>query len=161
AYYQDLTLFFQKAGAFPSTLVVLHVEPDAWGNIEQGSTTNNAASVTAQVAATGNADLAGLPNTAAGFAQAIKRLRDKYAPNVALGYHLSVWGTGDDLLHPRQTDSVVTADAQKAAAFEQTLGTTFDLTFAEASDRDAAFYQYQYGDSTVWWTNNDYRQNVL
>jgi len=162
AYYQDLTLFFQKAAAFPQTHVVLHVEPDAWGYIEQQSTNNSAATVPVQVAATGNADLAGLPNTAAGFAQAIKRLRDKYAPNVLLGYHLSVWGTGDDILYSRPADSVVVADAQKAAAFEQSLGTSFDLTFAEATDRDAAFKQYQYGDGGAsWWSAADYARNVL
>src|SRR5579859_4530888 len=162
AYYQDLTLFFQKAAAFPQTRVILHVEPDAWGYLEQASGNNSATSVPVQVAATGNADLAGLPDTAAGFAQAVKRLRDKYAPNVLLGYHLSVWGTGDDILYSKPPDSVVVADAQKAAAFAQSLGTAFDLTFAEASDRDAAFKQYVYGDGGAsWWGAADYARNVL
>jgi hypothetical protein len=162
AYYQDLTLFFQKAAAFPQTLVVLQVEPDAWGYLEQASSNNAASSVPAQVAATGDADLAGLPNTAAGFAQAVVRLRDKYAPNVALGYHLSVWGTGDDIVYSKPADSVVVADAQKAATFAQSLSTHFDLTFAEASDRDAAFKQYVYGDGGAsWWSSEDYRRNVL
>jgi hypothetical protein len=140
AYYQDLTLFFQKAAAFPSNLVVLQVEPDAWGYLEQASTNNAAASVPIQVAASGNADLTGLSNTAAGFSQAVKKLRDKYAPNVAL----------------------VSADAQKAAAFYQSLGASFDLTFAEASDRDADFKQYVYGDGGAsWWGPADYQRNVL
>ena len=38
AYYNDVKLFFQKAGAFPSQKVVLHVEPDFWGYMEQRST---------------------------------------------------------------------------------------------------------------------------
>ncbi|HEY7801090.1 MAG TPA: hypothetical protein VIE40_00315, partial [Dehalococcoidia bacterium] len=35
SYFNDLKLFFQRAGAFPSNTVVLHVEPDLWGYIEQ------------------------------------------------------------------------------------------------------------------------------
>src|SRR4051794_5500507 len=35
AYYADLKLLFQRAGAFPNTLVVVHVEPDLWGFLEQ------------------------------------------------------------------------------------------------------------------------------
>lgn len=37
AYWNDLKLFFQKAGAFPQNMVVLHVEPDMWGYAEQAS----------------------------------------------------------------------------------------------------------------------------
>jgi len=48
AYYNDLKLFFQKAGAFPTQLVVLHVEPDLWGYLQQRATADNAASVTAK-----------------------------------------------------------------------------------------------------------------
>ena len=39
----------------------------------------------------------GLPSNVGGFARAIVKLRDTYAPNVRLGYHLSVWGTGVDI----------------------------------------------------------------
>ena len=53
AYYNDLKLFFQKAGAFPTQKVVLHVEPDLWGYMEQRSTNDNAATVPAKVSETG------------------------------------------------------------------------------------------------------------
>jgi hypothetical protein len=88
--FADLRLFFQRAGAESGT-VVLHVEPDLWGYIEQryGDDSANAPAV---VAGTGMSELAGLPDNAAGLAQAIVRLRDRYAPNVVLGYSLSVWG---------------------------------------------------------------------
>ena len=43
AYYNDLKLFFQRAGAFPDNRVVLHVEPDMWGYIQQRATNDNAA----------------------------------------------------------------------------------------------------------------------
>src|SRR5262249_15208649 len=53
SYYNDLILFFQKAGAFPAQRVVLHVEPDFWGYMEQRSTNDNAASLSAKVSETG------------------------------------------------------------------------------------------------------------
>lgn len=46
----------------------------------------------------GHVELSGLPDNAAGLAQAIVRLRDRYAPNVVLGYHLSTWATGNDFI---------------------------------------------------------------
>jgi len=42
AYYNDLRQFFQKAAAFPSQKVVLHVEPDFWGYMEQRASGDNA-----------------------------------------------------------------------------------------------------------------------
>src|SRR5258705_1800778 len=87
AYYSDLTLFFQKAGAFTGQRVVLHVEPDFWGYMEQRAAADNAATVAAKVSETGIAALQGLPSTVAGFAQAVVKLRDTYAPNVTLAYH--------------------------------------------------------------------------
>ena len=35
AYYNDVELFLQRASASPATMVVLHVEPDLWGYIQQ------------------------------------------------------------------------------------------------------------------------------
>jgi hypothetical protein len=49
------------------------------------------------VGSAGVPELADLPDTLAGFAQAIIRLRDRDAPNVLLAYHVSSWGTGTDL----------------------------------------------------------------
>ncbi|MDE3096459.1 MAG: hypothetical protein KGK07_10745, partial [Chloroflexota bacterium] len=62
AYYNDLKLFFQRAGAFPANKVVLHVEPDLWGYLQQAATNDDASTVPAKVAATGLPELAGLPN---------------------------------------------------------------------------------------------------
>src|SRR5262249_5851659 len=109
AYYNDVKLFFQKAGAFPSQLVVLHVEPDLWGYLEQVATNNNATTVPAKVSETGLSELAGLPGNASGFARAIVKLRDTYAPNVMLGYHISVWGTGTDIALSNPPDATVDA----------------------------------------------------
>jgi hypothetical protein len=160
SYYNDLKLFFQRAHDTPSTTVVLHVEPDLWGNIEQSATSDNAATVPAKVAATGLSDLSGLPDTAAGFAKAIKKLRDTYAPNVLLAYHMSIWGTGDDYIYSNPSDATVDSEATHAANFYTSLGTAFDITFTDASDRDAAFKQVQYGDNNAWWDAADYTRSV-
>jgi hypothetical protein len=152
--FADLRLFFQRAGAESGT-VVLHVEPDLWGYIEQryGDDSANAPAV---VAGTGMSELAGLPDNAAGLAQAIVRLRDRYAPNVVLGYSLSVWGTNADLLNRNATDAEVDALGSRAGAFFNSLHAAFDVTFAEFSDRDAGFKLYHDGAPRAWWYAADF-----
>jgi hypothetical protein len=161
AYYADLKLFFTRTAAYAGDGVILHVEPDLWGYIEQTASGDDARTVPAKVAATGVPELAGLPDTAAGFAQAIIRLRDRYAPGVLVAYHLSVWGTRTDILYSKPADSIIDALASRAAAFTASLGATFDLAFADPSDRDAAFKQYVYGDrGASWWSPADYARNL-
>jgi hypothetical protein len=156
AWYADLKLFFQRAAG--STTVVLHVEPDLWGYIEQAAGSgNDAASIPASVASSGVAALAGLPNTAAGFAKAIVRLRDQNAPNVLLAYHLSGWGTNVDIGLANTPDPQVDALAARAAAFYTSLGAAFDVTFTDIADRDAGFKQAIYGDGGAsWWDDADF-----
>jgi hypothetical protein len=113
AYFADLRLFFQRAGSFSST-VVLHVEPDLWGFAHQRATRDDAGTVAVKVAATMLPELAGLPDTMRGFAQAIVRLRDQYAPNVMLGYHLSIWGAGDDIAYTGARQSSITPSEQSS-----------------------------------------------
>ncbi|MHB8514474.1 MAG: hypothetical protein ACYDCT_03670 [Dehalococcoidia bacterium] len=161
AYYNDLKLFFQRAGAFPTNKVVLHVEPDLWGYLQQAATNDDATTVPAQVAATGLPELAGLPNNVAGFAQAITLLRDTYAPNVLLAYHLSIWGTGTDIVYSKPDNATLDALAARSANFYTSLHSGFDLSFAEFSDRDAAFKQFVYGDGGAsWWGPADFARNV-
>jgi hypothetical protein len=161
AYYNDLTLFFQKAAAFPSQTIVLHVEPDFWGYMEQRSTNDDARTVAAKVSETGIPLLAGLPSTVSGFARAVVRLRDTYAPNVILGYHISVWGTNVDIALQNPGDAQVDTLGSRAAAFYTSLGAAFDIAFAEFSDRDSGFYQYVYGDSgRSWWDADDFRRSA-
>jgi len=57
AYWRDVRLFFERARG--QKIVVLHVEPDLWGYIEQASHGDDAASVPAVVPG-------GLPQNAAG-----------------------------------------------------------------------------------------------
>jgi hypothetical protein len=161
AYYNDLKLFFQKAGAFASQKVVLHVEPDLWGYMEHHATNDDAKTVPAKVSETGLAELAGLPSNVSGFARAIVKLRDTYAPNVVLGYHISVWGTGNDIALSNPPDATVDSLASRAAAYYRSLAANFDVAFSEFSDRDSGFYQYVYGDGGAhWWDAEDFRRNA-
>jgi hypothetical protein len=156
----DLKLFFQRAGA-TKRRAVLHLEPDLWGYVEQASRNNDASTVPALVSAAGMPELSGLPDTAAGLAQAVKRLRDRYAPRVMLAYHLSVWGTKVDIALSDPPPAQVRALGLEAAAFYRSLHTHFDLTFAEFSDRDAGFKQKIYGDGGAsWWNAADFARNV-
>ena len=158
AYWADVRLFMQKAEAGASGHpVILHVEPDLWGYIEQAASGNDAKNVPAAVASSGDADLAGLPNTAAGFAKAFIHLRDLYAPHVLVAYHVSVWGTMFDLHASQTSDAETDTLAAKAASFYQSLGAGFDLAFTDLADRDEGFYQYQYGDGgAAWWNASDF-----
>src|SRR5262249_47960456 len=93
--------------------------------------------------------------------QAVKKLRDTYAPNVAIAYHMSGWGTGTDIIYANPSNATIDSLATKAAAFYNSLGTQFDVTFVDASDRDAGFKQYQYGDGGAsWWDAGDYARSV-
>jgi hypothetical protein len=159
-WYANARLLFKRAGAF-NKRVIVHVEPDLWGYVQQAAPSDNAGKVPAAVASTGDADLKGLPNNVSGFARAVVRLRDKYAPNVLLGYHLSVWGTKVDIALQDPPDKQVDALGRRAARFYRSLKARFDMTFAEFSDRDSAFKQIVYGDGGAsWWNAADFRRDA-
>ncbi len=161
AYYADLELFFRRAGAFKDTPAVLHVEPDLWGYMQQASKNDNATAVAVAVASSGHALTSGLPDNAAGFAQAVVRMRDQLAPNVQLGYHLSSWGTGDDPLYSDPAPAKLAEIARRSVVFYQSLGADFDVVFAEFSDRDSAFKHHIYGDKGAsWWDAGDFARHL-
>lgn len=158
AYLQDARRFFQRAGETGRT-AVLHVEPDLWGYVQRRD--SNGARVPVQVATTGLAEARGLPNTAAGLAQAFVRLRDRYAPKVLLGYHLSVWGTGEDIAHSDPSDARIDELAASAAGFYRSLGTRFDLVFAEQANRDSGYSEVRDGDGgQARWEAADYARQA-
>jgi hypothetical protein len=161
AYYEDLRRLFQRAGGAAQGPVVLHVEPDLWGYAHQRARGDDPATVPVKVGATGLPEVSGLPDTLTGFAQAIVLLRDRYAPQVLLGYHVSTWGTGTDVLYADPPDATVDALAGRSAAFYRGLRAPFDLAFAEFSDRDAGFKREQYKDNGAsWWEAGDFRRHV-
>lgn len=138
AYWRDLRATLRLAAADPQQLVVLHAEPDTWQYLEQLQGTRTRV----VVGATGISELKGLPNDARGFAQAFVRLRDRYAPNVALAWHLSPWGMGQVV--PGSVENS-THMGQLRAAFLRRLGARFDLAFEDPKREpfdDATFAQH-------------------
>ncbi len=162
AWFADLKVFFQQAHRSPGTTVVLHVEPDFWGYVEQRATNRtDPTSVPGQVAGSGFAEVAGYADNAAGLAQAIVHLRDLHAPNVRLGYHASVWGTNTDILVSKPSDTEVQRLANLAGDFYLNLHAAFDLVFMEFSDRDSAYHELVNHRGQAWYGAEDYRRHRL
>jgi hypothetical protein len=161
AYYRDFELALRRAGAFKGHLVVIHVEPDLWGYIEQQARDGQASTVPAAVASTHIAALRGLPDNASGFARALVHLRDRLAPNVALAFHLSVWGTKEDPTLSKPSLAHMGVLAARSAAFYASLHARFDLVFTDVADRDAGFDEKVNGDGgKSWWGPADYARQV-
>jgi PKD repeat protein len=159
AYWADFTVMLQKVGAYGGQ-VVIHVEPDFWGNMEAAGP--GVTNIPAAVASTGNVDLSGLPNTLQGMAWAYLKLRDKYAPNALLAIHVNNWQGGADL-STDQTASLSNArtQADTVAAFLKPAGfvgnptgvSTWDLVFNDVADHDAASYNPI--SDPHWWDKNN------
>ncbi len=161
AYYRDYELALRRAGAYRHHLVVLHIEPDLWGYIEQAARGGKAATVPAAVSSTHIAALRGLPNTASGFARALVRLRDRLAPNVALAYHMSVWGTNEDPTYSKPPLAHMDVLAARSASFYKSLRAKFDLVFTDVADRDAGFDEkVNHDGGKSWWHADDYARQV-
>lgn len=161
AWYADLRRFYRLAGQFSEHTVVLQVEADLWGHLHRRAGDDDATKLPAMVSATGVNELAGLPNTVAGFAQAVTRLRDRYAPNVLVAYHLSPWGTNVDLIDDAVTDATAGELGERAARFFTTLGAKFDLAFTQAGIIDAGYRAAVHGDGgSSWWGEGAYRRHA-
>ncbi len=153
AYYANFVLLMQTAKTFGGQVIV-QVEPDLWGYLEGRANNGSPASLTASVGSSGYAGVAGIPNTAQGFGDALLHLRDVYAPNVLLGIHASLWATLRDLatdtdpnLDPNVVADQTAAFLNAAGVASNAYGSTFDLVFNDVADHDAAWY----GDNSHWW----------
>jgi len=147
-YYADFKLLMQKAGAFDAPVIV-HVEPDTWGYMMKEQ--NDPNSYPIQVAGSGHADAANLPNTAVGFARMLVRLRNRYAPKVLLALHASAWAAGDDVFLNNDPNYDVTAHANRTGDWLLKLGLGWNLVFVDLADRDAGYYQTVFNRPNVWW----------
>jgi len=141
-YFSDLILFMQKAGEWGKP-VILHVEPDLWGFwlLAQEFRPNEPDTIKVAVRSTGLADVAEFEDTMAGFGKAIVALRDRYAPNVLLGWHASMWGR---------------PSTKKFAEAIRSCG-KWDIIFTDPSDRDAGWkLAHNYRASGAWWKDSDF-----
>jgi hypothetical protein len=138
AYWSDFALLLRRvAGAAGRQLVVIHVEPDLWGYLEQARATALARS----------------------FARHLLALRDRLAPHVLLAWHLSVWGTGEDPTYSKPSLAHMDALAARSAAFYRSLHARFDVVFNDVTDRDADFYKVIEGNPYTWWGPADFARH--
>jgi hypothetical protein len=137
AYWDDVRLLLRRAHG--TKTVVVHVEPDLWGYLEQANEVK----------------------LGAAFAQQWVRLRDRLAPNVVLAYHMSGWGTKHDIVYEDPPDATVKRYAAQSASFYNALHAKFDLAFEDFSDRDSGFYEKTEGNRAVWFTPADFRRHLL
>lgn len=144
-YLADWRFLLQKIGAHK---VLLHIEPDMWGYVEQLSSDPHG--VPAAVSAANPTDCASHENSAAGLARCMIHMVRVYAPNARVGLHASAWGTNFDVFGNDNPALDVAAEAGKLVAFFTELGATDgDFIVADPSDRDAGYYQ-SIGRDT-WW----------
>jgi hypothetical protein len=137
AYWDDVRLLFRRVkGTKP---VVVHVEPDLWGYLEQAGETALGSS----------------------FAQRWLALRNELAPNVILAYHMSGWGTKHDIVYEDPPDATVRAYASQSASFYRALHAKFDVAFEDFSDRDAGFYVKINGNPNTWMKPADFHRHLL
>jgi len=156
-YFGQWKILMQRVRDFGRPAVIM-VEADGFGFLEQQTGGNPNAY--AAVAATGMPELAGLPNTVAGWGLAFIQLRNAVgASNAILAMDISGWGTGKDLLYFSVTDPLG-PEVDKAYAFLAPLGLganqtgdTWDLIANNPLDRDSDYY------TTIgqnrWWDASD------
>ena len=157
AYWQDFRLALRRSKGH--SRVVMHIEPDLWGYIQQVSRRDRAASVPAAVASSGDPALKGLPDNASGFARAFVRLRNRLAPNVTLAWHLSTFGTNEDPTYSNPSRRRIATLAARSAKFYKSMHARFDIVFHDVADRDDGFRQYVLGDGGASrWTAGDFHR---
>ncbi len=145
-YFDDFKFLLQICKAYGRT-VIIHYEPDLFGYMQMYK--NDPSKSTIKVSQSGHPEVQGFSNDAKGLAQAIVSLKNKYAPNVLLGWHASQWSTGVDVIGNKYNPE---EHAGLTADYYRSLGANFDLLFSEFSDRDAGYYQLVYGRQNSWWS---------
>jgi hypothetical protein len=101
-YFGDFKILMQRAKDFAKPVIIL-IEADGFGFLQQQTSSNSAAY--AAVKDSGVAELAGLPNTVAGWGLAFLQLkRSVGATNAILGIHISAWASGKDIAYGSVTD---------------------------------------------------------
>jgi len=104
--------------------VMAQIEPDEWCHLLQ-SGGMDPAKVDIKVGSSGMEELKGLPDNLLGYAAALKRLRDLYAPtNVLLGCNPSGWDYGGSM------------SGQKMGQIMKQVAGDWDFAVFETGDRD-------------------------
>jgi hypothetical protein len=159
SYFGDFKILMQRAKDFGKPVLIL-LEADGFGFLEQQSGSNP--NTYAAVAATGLPELAGLPNTVAGWGLAFLQMRRAVgAGNAVLGIHVSAWASGKDLSYYNVTDALG-PEVDKVYNFlaptglvANVTGQTYDLLVGDPLDRDSDYYRVVKGDPNRWWDASD------
>lgn len=157
-YFGDFKILMQRAKDFGKPVLIL-LEADGFAFLQQQA--SSTPTTYAAVAASGVAELAGLPDTVAGWGMAFLQLRKSVgANNAILGVHVSAWASGKDIAHYSVTDplqpevdAVYDFLAPLGLAGNQT-GETYDVLVADPLDRDAGYYEVVLSQDR-WWDADD------
>jgi hypothetical protein len=157
-YFGDFKILMQRAKDFGKPVIIL-MEADGFGFLEQQTGGNSAAY--AAVKDSGLPELAGLPNTVAGWGLAFLQLRKSVgATNAVLGIHISGWASGEDIAYGSVTDSLQ-PQVDKVYAFlspfgltANVTGATWDFLVGDPLDRDSDYYKLVQGQNR-WWDASD------
>jgi hypothetical protein len=123
-YFTLLKTFLEGAAKGAPWPVMLQIEPDEWCHLLL-TAGMDPAKVEVKVGSCGLEDLKGLPDNLIGYAAAIKRLRDRYAPvNVLLGCNPSAW------------DASGAMSGVKMGQIMKALAGDWDFAVFETGDRD-------------------------
>jgi hypothetical protein len=134
-YMNDYRFFLQKIGTSHDAI---DLEPDFWGYVRS---LGNPHQVGAQVTGANPTDCSTQENSAAGLASCLIAMARKYAPNTAVGMHLSCWDW--------QTNT------QGCVKDYASLGAhNADFLVSDVSDRDAGWYALPaHGGLNNFWTD--------
>jgi hypothetical protein len=134
-YLNDYRFFLQKIG---NSHDMIDLEPDFWGFARS---LGNLHQVPSQVSGANPTDCGSQENSAAGLAQCLIHMAHKYAPNAAVGLHLSCFDWESNL--------------QKCVKDYADLGAkNADFLVTDVSDRDAGWYaQPAHGSRDTFWTD--------
>jgi hypothetical protein len=159
SYFGDFKILMQRAKDFGKPVMVL-LEADALGFLQSQSGGNPNAY--AAISASGLPELAGLPNTVAGWGLAFLQLRKAVAAsNVVLGVHISAWASGKDVAYGSVTDPLgpevdkVYNFLAPAGLVANVTGQTYDVLVGDPLDRDSDYYRVVQGQTNRWWDASD------
>jgi len=154
SYFGDFKILMQRVKDFGKPALVL-LEADGVGFLEQQA--NHNPNAYAAVAASGMPELAGLPDTVAGFGLAYLKLKQAVgASNAILGLHVSAWASGKDIGSYNVSDPLG-PEVDKVYGFLAPLGLSnnvtgiqYDVLVGDPLDRDADYYRVVQGSDRTW-----------
>ena len=157
-YYAGWRSFMRQLGQYGRPVLVIP-EPAIWGYMEEVTPAlgPDISAIPAQVAHSGDPDVAAFPDTAQGFAWALLHMRDLYAPNALLALNISTAASGDDIATSTDPLLDVHTAANTTIQFLRSGGlagcpkgvSTWDLLASDIADGDSA------REDGVWWDTSN------